>query len=91
MNQSRRALNCARRRSYSARLSGSKQARAACCATVLGQMKRFCASFSTACATSSGATIQPRRQPVMLKYFEKLLMLITWSSSASPVWPKVSS
>ena len=91
MNQSRRALNCARRRSYSARLSASKQASAACCATVLGQMNRFCASRSTTGTSASGTTIQPRRQPVMLKYLEKLLMLMTWSSSARPVWPKVSS
>jgi hypothetical protein len=37
-------LELARRRSYSAMLSASKQASAACCATVLGQMNRFCAS-----------------------------------------------
>ena len=80
MNQSRRALNSARRRSYSAMLSGSKQASAACCATVLAQMKRFCASRSITGTSASGTTSQPRRQPVMLKYLEKLLMLMTWSS-----------
>ena len=82
MNQSRRALNSARRRSYSAMLSGSKQASAAYCATVLAQMKRFCASRSTTGTSGSGTTSQPRRQPVMLKYLLKLLMLMTWSSIA---------
>lgn len=91
MKQSRRALNSARRRSYSAMLSGSKQASAACCATVLGQMKRFCASRSTTGTMASGTTIQPRRQPVMLKYLLKLLMLTMSSPIASAVCPKASS
>ena len=54
-------------------------------AMVLGQMNRFCASRSTTGTSASGTTIQPSRQPVMLKYLEKLLMLMTWSSMASPV------
>ena len=91
MKKSRRALNSARRRSYSAMDSGSKQARAARCETVLAQMKRFCATRSTTGTMASGTTIQPRRQPVMLKYLLKLLMLITSSPSASAVWPKAAS
>ncbi|EKD96842.1 MAG: hypothetical protein ACD_23C01226G0001 [uncultured bacterium] len=54
---------------------------------VLGQMNRFCASRSITGTRASGTTIQPRRQPVMLKYLLKLLMLMSWSSSASAVWP----
>ena len=61
-------------------LSASKQASAAYCETVLAQMKRFCASRSTTGTSASGTTSQPRRQPVMLKYLLKLLMLMTWSS-----------
>ncbi|MCY1512322.1 hypothetical protein D9M68_467790 [compost metagenome] len=91
MNQSRRALNSARRRSYSAMLSASKQASAAYCDTVLAQMKRFCARRSTTGTSTSGTTSQPRRQPVMLKYLLKLLMLMTLSSMASAVCPKASS
>ena len=72
-------------------LASSKQARAAYCATVLGQMKRFCARRSSAGTSTSGTTSLPRRLPVMLKYLEKLLTLTTWSSMASAVWPKVSS
>ncbi len=72
-------------------LSGSKQASAACCDTVLAQMNRFCARRSTTGTSASGTTIQPRRQPVMLKYLLKLLMLMMFSSMASAVWPKASS
>ena len=80
--KSRRALNssaAALRRSAS--VSGSKQASAACCASADAQMNRFCASFSTAPTSAGGTTSQPRRQPVMLKYFEKLLTVITSSPS----------
>ena len=42
-------------------------------------MKRFCASFSTGATSDSGSTSQPRRQPVMPKYFEKLLIDTTSS------------
>jgi hypothetical protein len=61
------------------------------CETVLGQMNRFCANRSTTGTSVSGTTIQPSRQPVMLKYLEKLLMLMIWSSIASALCPKVSS
>ena len=54
-------------------LSGIKAASAACCAIVEAQMKRCCASFSNARTSGSGSTTQPSRQPVMQKYFEKLL------------------
>ena len=84
---SRRALNSARRRSYSAMDSGSKQASAARCAMVEAQMKRFCASFSIAPTSAGGTTIQPRRQPVIEKYFEKLLMEMTSSPCASALLP----
>ncbi len=56
-----------------ASVCGSKQARAACCASADAQMNRFCASFSIALIIQGGTTSQPSRQPVMLKYFEKLL------------------
>jgi hypothetical protein len=46
-------------------------------------MNRFCASFSTAGTSASGTTSQPRRQPVMLKYLEKLLTVMTSSPKAS--------
>ncbi|MOA32983.1 hypothetical protein D3C78_1542410 [compost metagenome] len=72
-------------------LSGSKQARAACWEMVLAQMNRFCATRSMAGTSASGTTIQPRRQPVMLKYLLKLLMLIRSSPSASAVWEKAGS
>ena len=46
-------------------------------------------------ASASGTTSQPSRQPVMLKYLEKLLTLMMFSPSspgmASAVWPKRSS
>ncbi|MCY1364762.1 hypothetical protein D9M69_515820 [compost metagenome] len=91
MKASRRAWNSPRRRSYSARLSGSKQASAACCAMVLAQMNRFCANRSTTGTSAGGSTSQPRRQPVMLKYLEKLLMLMTSSprpsGRPSALWP----
>ncbi len=58
---------------------------------VLGQMNRFCARRSITGTSASGTTIQPRRQPVMLKYLLKLLMLMMSSSSASAVWPNCSS
>ena len=48
-------------------------------------MKWFCARHSTERCRSSGTTIQPSRQPVMEKYFEKLLMMITRSLSAAAV------
>ena len=57
--------------------SGWKQASAACWAIVDGQMNRFCASFSNTGTSVSGTTSQPSRQPVMLKYFEKLLTVMT--------------
>ena len=66
-----------------ANASGVKHASAACCASVDAQMKKFCASFSTAALIDDGTTSQPSRQPVMLKYFEKLLMTITSSPSDS--------
>ncbi len=65
--------------------SGAKQASAACCATADGQMYRFCASRSSAATIEAGATSQPSRQPVMLKYLEKLLSTIASSSSARAV------
>ena len=83
--KSRRARNSARRRSYSAIDSGSKHASAACCAIVDGQMYRFCASFSTGVTSASGNTSQPKRQPVMLKYFEKLLTTTACGLSAAAV------
>ncbi len=57
-------------------LSGLKQASAACWAMVEAQMNRFCARRSTTGTMASGTTIQPKRQPVMLKYLLKLLMLM---------------
>ncbi len=36
-------------------------------------MKKFCARHSTARSSAGGTTIQPSRQPVIEKYFEKLL------------------
>ena len=47
--------------------------------------------ISTTGTMASGTNIQPRRQPVMLKYLLKLLMLMMSSPSASAVWPKASS
>ena len=38
------------------------------------QMKRFCTSRSMRRTCASGTTIQPMRQPVIEKYFEKELM-----------------
>ena len=52
---------------------------------LLGQMNRFCAKRSITGTNRSGTTIQPKRQPVMLKYLEKLLMLMIWSSMANAV------
>jgi hypothetical protein len=46
-------------------------------------MNRFCASFSKVPTSAGGTTSQPSRQPVMLKYFEKLLTVITLSSNDS--------
>ena len=40
-------------------------------------MVRLWDSRSTATAIGVGATTQPRRQPVIEKYLEKLLMTIT--------------
>ncbi len=66
-----------------------KHAIAACCASVDAQMYRFCESFSKAAAVDGGTTSQPSRQPVMWKYFEKLLTTTTSSPSSSAVrgWP----
>ena len=53
-------------------------------------MKRLCARHSTVRTSDSGSTAQPSRQPVIEKYFEKLLMTIASSSKASAVtgaWP----
>ena len=47
------------------------------------QINMFCASFSIAGNKVGGTTNQPKRQPVMLKYFEKLLITITSSPNAS--------
>jgi hypothetical protein len=66
-----------------ASVSGSKQASAACCASAEAQMNRFCASFSKALTSAGGTTSQPSRQPVMLKYFEKLLTVTTSSPRVS--------
>ncbi len=63
--------------------SGVKQARPACCAMLDAQMNRFCDSFSIARTMSGGTTSQPSRQPVMLKYLEKLLMTMMSSPSDS--------
>ncbi|CFN69825.1 Uncharacterised protein [Bordetella pertussis] len=63
--------------------SGVKQASAACWASVGAQIARLAAIFSTLAAMLSGTIIQPRRQPVMWKYFEKLLMTMMLSSSSS--------
>lgn len=46
-------------------------------------MNRFCATFSNCGTSSVGATSQPRRQPVMLKYLEKLLIVTTSSPNDS--------
>jgi hypothetical protein len=81
--KSRRLRNDSRCASKTAMDSGSKQASAACCASAEAQMKRFWASFSKAGTSVSGTTSQPRRQPVMLKVFEKLLQTITSSPSSS--------
>ena len=48
-------------------------------------MNRFCASFSTLRSSASGTTSQPRRQPVMPKYFEKLFTTTASASQASAV------
>ena len=63
--------------------SGVKQATPACWAMLEAQMNRFCASFSMARTMFSGTTSQPRRQPVMLKYLEKLLITMMSSPSDS--------
>ena len=57
-----------------------KTASAAICGKVGAEMKRFWARHSTARARSAGTSIQPRRQPVMEKYFEKLLTTMAVSS-----------
>ena len=54
-------------------------------------MNRFCASRSTGSTKASGKTSQPRRQPVMLKYFEKLLTETMCSPSCSALRPKIWS
>ena len=54
-------------------------------------MNRFCANRVTGATGVSGSTSQPRRQPVMLKYFEKLLIETTSSPCMSALWPKRSS
>ncbi len=48
-------------------------------------MNRFCARHSIGRSRSVGATIQPIRHPVIEKYFEKLLITIASSASASAV------
>ena len=48
-------------------------------------MKRFCASRSIGRSRSEGATIQPSRQPVIEKYFEKLLITSASSAKAAAV------
>jgi hypothetical protein len=58
---------------------------AATWATVEAAMNRFCARRSTAGTSSSGSTSQPRRQPVMQKYFEKLLATIASGAIPSAV------
>ena len=60
-----------------------KQASAACWAAVGAQMNRCCASFSNSRTRAAGSTTQPRRQPVMQKYFEKLLTRTTSPGSPS--------
>ena len=46
---------------------------AACCDKTGGQMVKFPVRQSTARRNSAGTSSQPSRQPVMAKYFEKLL------------------
>ena len=53
------------------------------CEILGAEIKRFCASRSTAADKSSGTTIQPRRQPVIQKYFENPLKTIAASPCAS--------
>ena len=81
----RRASSSARRCSTISMVRGSKQAIAACCATVDGEMKRFCASFSISRTYAGGATSQPMRQPVIWKYLEKLLMTKMSSPASNAV------
>ena len=64
----------ARRFSNISKVSGANAASAACWAMVDGQINKFCANFSTSRKCVSGTIIQPSRQPVIPKYFEKLLM-----------------
>ncbi|MNW10305.1 hypothetical protein D3C71_2074940 [compost metagenome] len=46
-------------------------------------MYRFCASFSKSATAPGGATSQPRRQPVMPKYLEKLFRTKAPSSTSN--------
>ncbi|MNF00638.1 hypothetical protein D3C80_1995010 [compost metagenome] len=46
-------------------------------------MYRFCASFSRSATAPGGATSQPKRQPVMPKYLEKLFSTKASSSTSS--------
>ena len=48
-------------------------------------MNRFWASRVTGATRSLGSTSQPRRQPVMQKYFEKLLTTIASRQNARMV------
>src|SRR5205814_9884894 len=79
----RRRSSSHRRSSTIAIVSGAKHASAACRASVEGEMKRFCASFSTSRTIPDGTTIQPSRQPVIWKYLEKLLMTNTSSPDST--------
>src|SRR5260221_555630 len=81
--RSRRSANSLLRPSRIERLSGRNAASAACWAAEGAEMKRCCASFSNSRTCSSGSTTQPRRQPVMQKYFEKLLTTTTWPGRPS--------
>ena len=54
------------------------------------EMNRFCARHSTGRTRSSGSTIQPTRQPVMLKYLEKLLTTMALGLSAAAVTDRLA-
>ena len=83
--KSRRRANSLLRSSSTFRDSGEKAAQAACCAAAGAEMKRCCASFSNPRTAVGGSTTQPSRQPVMQKYFEKLLMITTSPGKSSAV------
>ena len=52
-----------------------------------GHAYRLQGAVPVTATNGSGTTIQPRRQPVMLKYLLKLLMLMTSSAMDSALWP----